>query len=773
MKKRLMIFVLFIIAVCTLTAAAETENNIYKFYVSASGSDSADGTIENPFRTIERARSEVRDLRENGIDDNALIILRQGNYFRFRSFKMTEKDYNMSFEAYPNETVTVSGGLKIPENKISSASDTEIGNLVTDDKARQNLKEADLNDLYRYCDIPKANGSSPIQLYGGGKPYELSTYPDKRENALMTESIINDNILTYTDDTDRQLTWSDKSVSDMYVFGHISRIWGVDFKSVSSFSKSEKKAELENIDDKISLKESGFLLCNIPEEINSPGEYYIDRENKKAYFYPYDESDLSDMYVSIINDALITSNGSKNITFKNINFGYSRYNLFYIKNSDGFTFDNCSFKHFAEINEMTSDGANIKNCTFYDGTRGGVIFNGGDTVNLTGGRGVIKNSTFDSLSRLHPTGRFGVFLAGFENTIRNCELKNSDYSLLSAGGIGSKVIGNKIHDGTKWVSDMGAVYYGIAHTSVGTEFYNNIFYDNYSDYGSTASVYWDDRSVGPYIHDNLFYVTDIQKAKSVGTTGLKSNAGVFSTVENNTFVNLEPMKHEEFNFDMNKHAVFWLLCNSKPTLSAEDRFKGWWENIEASGYFGAWQNYFKGTLWERYTDMLTRETHDEVKNVTDQNELLKIAEKYAPSYGINSFKHNVVFNSDENSENFASVKRYNTVEDNFFTNDDSIFNSYESADYGIPEQGWETLLKGRNTNVSAKLKVENNKVTVYGIAKKNIVTIKITQDDNVIFMEQKFIVPDEMFKFECMTEKTNNIKAAIKCGNDKWQEICH
>ena len=519
MKKRFAVFVLFIIAVFNLTAAAETENNIYKFYVSANGSDGADGTIENPFRTIERARSEVRDLRADGIDDKALIILRQGNYFRFKSFKMTEKDYNMSFEAYPNETVTFSGGLKIPDEKISSASDTEIGSLVTDDNARQNLKEADLNDLYRYCDIPKANGSSPIQLYGSGKPYELSTYPDKRENALMTESVINDNTLTYTDDTDRQLAWSDKSVSDMYVFGHISRIWGVDFKSVSSFSKSEKKAELENIDDKISVKESGFLLCNIPEEINSPGEYYIDRENKKAYFYPYDESDLSDTYVSIINDALITSNGSENITFKNINFEYSRYNLFYIKNSDGFTFDNCSFKHFAKINEITSDGANIKNCTFYDGTRGGVIFNGGDTVNLTGGKGVIENSTFDSLSRLHPTGGFGVFLAGFENTIRNCELKNSDYSLLSAGGIGSKVIGNKIHDGTKWVSDMGAVYYGIAYTSVGTEFYNNIFYDNYSDYGSTASIYWDDRSVGPYIHDNLFYVTDIQKAKKAGTTG--------------------------------------------------------------------------------------------------------------------------------------------------------------------------------------------------------------------------------------------------------------
>ena len=51
------------------SAAAETE-----FYVSCSGDDSADGSRTAPFKTIERAKEEVRKYNQNMQNDIVVNI---------------------------------------------------------------------------------------------------------------------------------------------------------------------------------------------------------------------------------------------------------------------------------------------------------------------------------------------------------------------------------------------------------------------------------------------------------------------------------------------------------------------------------------------------------------------------------------------------------------------------------------------------------------------------------------------------------------------------
>ena len=422
-------------------------------------------------------------------------------------------------------------------------------------------------------------------------------------------------------------------------------------KKIAALDKTNKKVTVATPRDKYSTEQSEFIFKNIAEEINAPGECYFDNTDRKVYYYPY-TNQVNDIVLAVSKEALINGKGTKNIQFKNIAFEYSRTNLFSVSESDNVTFENCDFKHFAEINTLNGNGNKMIGCNFYNGSRGGLLFSGGDAKTLTGGGNVIDNCVFDDLANVRPSYAAAISMSGYNNTVKNSEIKNSEHLLMQVGGADQIIDGNKIHHGVQWTTDMGSVYYGRTATTIGVEFKNNEFYDNRSisgDYGS-HSIYWDDRAIGPWIHDNIFYNTDKEEGMKVNSTALKSNAGVYATVENNIFINIEPIRNQDYNFGKNQHIVFWLLCNNKPTLIKDDTsFQGWWDKIKESGYFGAWQEYYKNSVWKDYLTILTEECYNEVKDITNQSELIAIAEKYAPAYGINKFVNNIVYGADENS----------------------------------------------------------------------------------------------------------------------------
>ena len=60
--------------------AEETEEKIQQeFYVSVTGSDSGDGSKENPFATVERARQAVDEVNDN-MTGNIIVNIGAGDY---------------------------------------------------------------------------------------------------------------------------------------------------------------------------------------------------------------------------------------------------------------------------------------------------------------------------------------------------------------------------------------------------------------------------------------------------------------------------------------------------------------------------------------------------------------------------------------------------------------------------------------------------------------------------------------------------------------------
>lgn len=104
---------LIVIAVLgAATPAAET-----RFYVSPSGNDADAGSLEKPFRTLERARDAMRASQKETPCGGA-IILRGGRYHLAEPFVMGAVDSGgagrtIAYRAYPGEVPVLVGGVPV------------------------------------------------------------------------------------------------------------------------------------------------------------------------------------------------------------------------------------------------------------------------------------------------------------------------------------------------------------------------------------------------------------------------------------------------------------------------------------------------------------------------------------------------------------------------------------------------------------------------------------------------------------------------------------
>ena len=82
------------------------------YYVATDGSDLNPGTINMPFKTIQKARDTIRGTTGN------TVYIRVGIYYLNETLEFNEQDSGSAgapnvYMAYPNEKVTISGGMKL------------------------------------------------------------------------------------------------------------------------------------------------------------------------------------------------------------------------------------------------------------------------------------------------------------------------------------------------------------------------------------------------------------------------------------------------------------------------------------------------------------------------------------------------------------------------------------------------------------------------------------------------------------------------------------
>lgn len=478
--------------------AAEAAEEIY---VSPDGSDSNPGTFEAPLASLEGAKNAVRKLdKSNG---NINVYFRGGRYNMKKPVIFTESDSGtdgcrITYSAYKNEKPEFVGGIYLDGKNAETANDSRIKskNVYCIDLSCESIGE--IPELK-----PNGQGASydanGFELFIDDKAYFPARWPNKDAEEYNTYekiyAVSESGDSQKSEASNPQITVSDSAAAKIASWSNTDEAFVSGYPGLPYFDfgfKFTANNSSVSLDRKCSggVKKDGLIyFYNIPEELDSSGEYHIDRESKKLYFYseeaPYDKDILlTTMNVAHWEKGMITVSGADNISFGGlcvngcIGFGMALQKGRNI-NVYGCTFKNVSesgayigefhssFSHaygrLDDDSDYIAKGNLVKNikfisCSILNTGFNGLTATGGNRKTLEGADIEIYDCEFNNFGRLIGAYSPGVNMTGVGINIRNCTIRRGDSVGIMAGGNDCIIESNDIFDVARECTDCGVIY---------------------------------------------------------------------------------------------------------------------------------------------------------------------------------------------------------------------------------------------------------------------------------------------------------------------------
>ncbi len=562
-----------------------------KFYVSTSGNDSWSGCApdanksktDGPFRTLERARDAVRDLKKSdGLPAGGIVIeVRGGTYELEREFELTSKDSGTKrspvvYRATQGEEVRISGGRHI--ESFSPVTDPKILSRLGK-KAREEVVQADLGAL-GIAELGDLDAPG-LELFFEDKPMALSRWPKKGFRKIAD--------LVGGDPVDVRGTKGDRTGKFMYEGNRPNRwkdekeIW---VHGYWFWDWSDQRHKVESIDTRnriISVAKpyhsygyrvgQWFYALNILAELSRPGEWYLDRETGILYFWPpkhrglgaprQDKNAVAERQhhnapVSML-QRLVTLKKVRNGSFERLTFECARGTAMTIAGSSNTNVNGCTFRNLGHNAVEISGGADcgVSSCDITQTGRGGIKLNGGNREKLTPAGHFAENNHIHHYSRWNRMYHPAISIEGVGNRASHNLIHDAPHMALYFGGNDHVIEYNEIHHVCEESNDAGAIYSGRDWTMRGTVIrYNYLHHICGFEGRGCVGVYLDDMFCGTLIYGNVFF--DVTRAAFIG-------GGRDCSIENNIFVDCNPAIH------IDARAAGWANYHVDTTMT--DRLK--------------------------------------------------------------------------------------------------------------------------------------------------------------------------------------------------------
>lgn len=274
------------------------------FCISNNGNDNNPGTLEAPFKTLEKARNVIRGINSSMTED-IIVYLRGGTHVLSNTFTLDQSDsgtngHYIIYKNYPGEKPTLSGGQRITGwiqegNKwkayVGSLQTRQLyvnGHRATRARSVSGLSGA----------VKTATGytttNTDMQYWGNVSNIEFVSKKQWLQYRCRVQSISGGNI------TMKQPCWSDSQ----------------------KFAKSGRPNLTMGIPDWI---ENAYELLNLP------GEWYLNRATGWLYYMPKPNEDMQNaVIIAPVLETLIKGTGAlgspiKNIRFEGLTFSYATW----------------------------------------------------------------------------------------------------------------------------------------------------------------------------------------------------------------------------------------------------------------------------------------------------------------------------------------------------------------------------------------------------------------------------------------------------------------
>src|SRR5262245_29188899 len=308
------------------------------FYVSPSGSDAGAGTMASPFATLEKARDAVRAAKQSGPATGGAVTvwLRAGDFVRTNALVLTAADSGTEsapvvWRAYGEERVRLLGGRML--NDFQPVKDPAVLSRL-EEGARGHVLQLDLRGRgitnfgeMRSRGFGRATTPAHCELFFGHRPMILARWPNEGAWEKIAGfpagagkgddhgGAIGDLPSGFTYGEDRPRRW--KETSDLWVHGFWAWDWANSYEHVTSLHLDKRVVKTAAPHGLYGFRAGQrFYWLNVLEELDQPGEWFLDRKSGVLYFWPPAPLGSDETLLSVLDEPLIKMTEARYITIQ-------------------------------------------------------------------------------------------------------------------------------------------------------------------------------------------------------------------------------------------------------------------------------------------------------------------------------------------------------------------------------------------------------------------------------------------------------------------------
>ena len=507
-------------------------------FVSVDGNDSNPGTKDRPFATLGRARDEARRLRkERALVEPVAVNVRAGTYFLERTFKLSAEDSGTAnapviYRGYGKERPVLVGGMPIQGFAQYK------GRILVADVASQGFKGVAFRQLFfdgrrqilaRY---PNYDANDPC---AGGWAYvdgnDVEMYQDRPDDSKR--------LLRFRAEDAR--IWARSGDGQVCIFPRYN--WWNDIVGIASVDRDGRAMTLAADCDFAIRPGDRYYVQGLLEELDAPGEWYLDRAAGKLYFWPPTPLEGKAVLAPTLRSIIEIGKGTSHVTIQGFDIECCEGTAVVIGEAADCLVAGCTIRN---VGDYRGSGVQIYNgqrngvvgCDISEVGQHGIEISGGERKTLTAAGNYADNNYIHhvgvfykqgvgiqlegvgnraSHNLIHDGPRMGIFFSGNNllieyNHIRHVNLETEDTGVVYTGG-------------RDWISSRGSVIrYNYFHDSLGFGKKDGRWVCPYFAWG----VYLDDNCGGVDVIGNI--VARCSRA------GLHLHNGRDNRIENNVFI---------------------------------------------------------------------------------------------------------------------------------------------------------------------------------------------------------------------------------------------
>ena len=495
-------------------------------YVSSEGNDATGTGQKNaPFASLAKAFDSIKSTP--GKPQTTIIEMAEGVYQVDRTATLTNAG-NALVRPARGAKVVLTGGRKVDNFRPLALAAKDAKSVedaierfrpeVRDKIFVSNLFALGIKNVGSLANRGYGVGDkvAPIpSLYLEGESQTLARWPNDGEETLKFGEKVeteNKNASTFKCDFDRFDSW--KNLDDVWAFGLYEWEWAANLRKVLAIDKDKKEA---TFDYKDGSGRFDYYFVNVLEELDAPGEFFVDKKTGFLFFYPpekfngarklneanveYDE--FSDLFVKLEN--------ATDVLIQGISFKLGRESFGSMKNCKRCYIDSCDIEQFGGNVLTIKDGSfcGALNCRMRELGACGLRVSGGDRETLTPCCHLMRNNFVSDFSRIDRVYAPAIHAEGCGVAITNNLMCDSPHHAMRTDGNDMYVARNEIHSCVYEYSDQSGIDIYCDPTYRGIVIEKNLWRHIGSAFAlcGQAGIRLDDSISGVVMLDNVFYRT--------------------------------------------------------------------------------------------------------------------------------------------------------------------------------------------------------------------------------------------------------------------------